>query len=105
MPGPSSSTSRRTSSVWSSARSSTRTVERPPRLDALGGDRVGVDVELVEWTRPIPIGVAGGPVPGSVPAGEGRGTGGVLPLVASGLLLLVVAGAQRTGRGRALARP
>jgi hypothetical protein len=28
-------------------------------------------VELVEWAAPMPMGVVGGPVPGSVPAGEG----------------------------------
>jgi len=30
-----------------------------------------VSVELVEWLAPVSLGVAGGPVPGSVPAGEG----------------------------------
>ena len=28
-------------------------------------------VEVVEWLAPVPLGVVGGPVPGSVPAGEG----------------------------------
>jgi hypothetical protein len=30
-----------------------------------------VTVELVDWSAPVSIGVAGGPVPASVPAGEG----------------------------------
>jgi hypothetical protein len=32
-----------------------------------------VSVELVEWVRPIRLGIVGGPVPASVPAGDGRG--------------------------------
>lgn len=30
-----------------------------------------IGVELVEWTAPLAVGVAGGPVPSTVPAGEG----------------------------------
>jgi hypothetical protein len=54
-----------------------------------------LSVELVEWVRPIRLGIVGGPVPASVPAGDGR----ALPLsaialagVAAGLI-----GARRRG--------
>ena len=52
-----------------------------------------VTVELVAWTAPQAIGVAGGPVPASVPAGEGG-----LPSRAVLLGLLGAAGAVLVGR-------
>ena len=59
--------------------------------EALGEE---VRVELVEWTAPVSLGSAGGPVPTSVPSGGGpMRPWGLLPLLAAGLL---VAGA--TGR-------
>ena len=50
-------------------------------------------VELVEWTQPMPLGVVGGPVPASVPAGEGS-----VPFGAVLLALLAAAGALFAGR-------
>jgi hypothetical protein len=58
-----------------------------------------VFVELVEWNPPLSLGVASGPLPGSVPAGEGRLTPS---LVGPWLLLLgtVVAVLRQTGSRR-----
>ncbi len=50
--------------------------------EALGEE---VTVELVEWREPMSLGVAGGPVPSSVPSGGG-------PLPVWSLVLLVLAG-------------
>ena len=50
-------------------------------------------VELVEWTAPVSIGVAGGPVPGAVPAGDGPSSPAgrvVLLLALVGLTVAVV---------------
>lgn len=44
-------------------------------------------VELVEWARPVPIGIAGGPVPSTVPSGGGPVPAG--PLLALTLLAAV----------------
>ena len=44
-------------------------------------------VELVEWLSPLPLGVVGGPVPTSVPSGEGPTLPGWLAMV--GLVALV----------------
>ena len=49
---------------------------------ALGAE---VTVELVEWLAPVSLGVVGGPVPGSIPAGEG-------PVPEWSLVMLVLAG-------------
>ena len=50
-------------------------------------------VELVEWTQPMTLGVVGGPVPASVPAGEGP-----VPFGAVLLALLAAAGVVVAGR-------
>ena len=50
-------------------------------------------VELVEWTQPMTLGVVGGPVPASVPAGEGS-----VPFGAVLLALFAAAGALFAGR-------
>lgn len=60
-----------------------------------------VTVELVEWDRTDVVEV-GGPVPASVPAGEGRG-GPALPAVAGLLLAVVTAGGLRLRRSRSTA--
>jgi alpha-tubulin suppressor-like RCC1 family protein len=44
-----------------------------------------ITVELVEWTAPMPLGVVGGPVPATVPAGEG-------PVTVWSLVLVLLAG-------------
>lgn len=51
-------------------------------------------VELVEWRAPMSLGVVGGPVPASVPAGEGR-----VPLAVWLLALLAAVGAVLVKRG------
>ena len=51
-------------------------------------------VELVDWTAPMSIGVAGGPVPASVPAGEGPVPSGAVVLA----LLAAASGAVLVGR-------
>jgi hypothetical protein len=51
-----------------------------------------VSVELVGWSAPLAVGVAGGPIPGTVPAGEGERPLGV------GLVVLL-AGAAVASRG------
>ena len=50
-------------------------------------------VELVEWTQPMTLGVVGGPVPASVPAGEGS-----VPFGAVLFALFAAAGAVVAGR-------
>jgi hypothetical protein len=57
-----------------------------------------VIVELVEWAAPVPLGVVGGPVPGSVPAGNGPSP---MPLGVLALTLglpLLVSLTLRSGR-------
>jgi MYXO-CTERM domain-containing protein len=44
-----------------------------------------VTVELVDWLAPVSLGVVGGPVPTSVPSGEG-------PVPVWSLVLLALAG-------------
>jgi hypothetical protein len=51
---------------------------------ALGQD---LTVELVEWLAPVSLGVVGGPVPGSIPAG-----GGAVPVPVWSLVMLALAG-------------
>jgi hypothetical protein len=79
--------------------------------DASGGGRFSfvvpaaahgqeVFVELVDWTRPTSIGVTGGPVPLSVPAGEGSSTPGPMPAV----LAVLAAGVLSMSRARRLQR-
>lgn len=58
-----------------------------------------IDVELVEWLRPMSVGTAGGPVPSTVPAGEGPSG---LPLGAG---LVLVAVALVTARSARTVRP
>ena len=52
----------------------------------------GLSVELVEWTAPVSLGVVGGPVPGSVPAGDG-------PVPVWSLALLALVGVVLLRRG------
>jgi hypothetical protein len=54
-------------------------------------------VELVEWTAPMTIGVAGGLVPSSIPAGEGRDSVPASLMVAAGLVLVVGVAVRRRG--------
>jgi hypothetical protein len=56
-----------------------------------------VTVELVDWLAPIPLGVAGGPVPASVPAGGGP----AVPTGLAALMVLVVPSAIVVVRRRA----
>ena len=58
-------------------------------------------VELVEWTAPVSLGVVGGPVPSSVPSGEGPST--VVPIPAWAFVLLVLAGSVALRRRMPLA--
>ncbi len=51
-----------------------------------------ITVELVDWTAPVSLGVAGGPVPTSVPSGEGP-----VPVWTLGLLALAGGLALRRG--------
>ena len=64
-------------------------------------------VELVEWTAPVSLGVAGGPLPSGVPAGQGPAPADA-PLALAGLLglvgLLAVAGLGGLIVARATAR-
>jgi hypothetical protein len=93
--------------IWWTARASDAFAQGPVRI---GSDGTGsfqfrvpvgvvgreVFVELVEWDRPVSLGVAGGPVPGRVPTGEG---GGVEPLLLVSLLLAGAVGLRaRSGR-------
>lgn len=55
-----------------------------------------VTVELVAWSAPVPIGVAGGPVPGSVPSGGGPVPFGMLGVALLGAAALAV---RRVGAG------
>jgi hypothetical protein len=54
-------------------------------------------VELVEWLAPVSLGVVGGPVPSSVPSGEGPVGEGLLSMWRLGLLALVALGLLRRG--------
>jgi hypothetical protein len=54
-------------------------------------------VELVEWTAPVSLGVVGGPVPSSVPSGEGPVDEGRMSMWRLGLLALVALGLLRRG--------
>jgi len=56
-----------------------------------------ITVELVEWTHPVTLGVAGGPVPSSIPAGEGPGGSPTGLLALTGLLLVAGISARRRG--------
>ena len=49
-------------------------------------------VELVDWAAPVSLGVVGGPVPSSVPAGEGP-----VPVWTLGLAALAGIGLLRRG--------
>ncbi len=60
--------------------------------DSLGRE---VTVELVEWLRPVSIGVVGGPIPTNVPAGEGT-----LPLAFGVLVVLGVLSGVTLAGGR-----
>lgn len=60
------------------------------------GLRIGV--ELVEWTGPLDVGIAGGPLPQSVPAGQGT------PVPAAVVLLLGVLGLAMLGSGLLMRR-
>jgi hypothetical protein len=55
-------------------------------------------VELVAWTGPVPVGTVGGPIPSSVPAGEGRGPAGLLAGVVAVLALGITVSGTRSGR-------
>jgi predicted RecA/RadA family phage recombinase len=54
-------------------------------------------VELVEWLAPVSLGVVGGPVPSSVPSGEGPVDEGLMSMWRLGLLALVALGLLRRG--------
>jgi hypothetical protein len=56
-------------------------------------------VELVEWTQPIVLGVVGGPVPASVPAGEGSVPFGAVLFVLLGAAGVLVAGRRLVTAG------
>ena len=63
----------------------------------------GLTVELVEWLRPVSFGTVGGPVPGSVPAGEG-GQGTVLLFTLMLTLLAVALTGRRPQQGVGVAQ-
>ena len=52
-------------------------------------------VELVDWSAPMSLGMAGSLVPTSVPAGEGRGVPTVLSLLVASLVLAAGAAVRR----------
>jgi hypothetical protein len=54
-------------------------------------------VELVEWTAPMPMGVAGGPAPTRIPAGEGPDRSPALLLAGAGLALAFGVAVGRRG--------
>jgi len=56
-----------------------------------------VTVELVEWTAPMTLGVAGGLVPSRIPAGEGSDGTPARLLAAAGLALVVAVAMRRRG--------
>jgi hypothetical protein len=56
-----------------------------------------VSVELVEWTRPLSVGVTAQALPGTLPAGEGSGGVPMLPLLLAGGLLAAAVWRLRSG--------
>ena len=56
-------------------------------------------VELVAWTQPMTLGVVGGPVPASVPAGEGGVPFGAVLLGLLGAAGVLVAGRRLVTAG------
>jgi hypothetical protein len=59
-----------------------------------------VMVELVEWTTPMSIGVAGSLVPTRIPAGEGRGVPSGALVVLAGVTLFAAVAVRRQTAGR-----
>jgi hypothetical protein len=59
-----------------------------------------IDVELVEWTRPLDVGVAGGPVPTGVAAGEGMPVSPAIVLLVGVLGLAAVVSGLLAPRSR-----